>query len=93
MKKRFLAILLTLVLCMGLTAPALAAEPSFTDVSAGNWAYEAIEDMAARGVVKGVAPGKFDPSRKVACTDFSTMMTRLLFETMRLKRPHRALPR
>lgn len=79
MKKKLLSIALSLILCLGLAAPALAAAPSFTDVPAGHWAYEAIEDMAAREVVNGVSPGVFAPDSKVACADFSTMLARLLF--------------
>ena len=80
MKKKLLSILLTLALCLGLAVPALAAKPTFSDVSADHWAYEAIEDMAAREVVNGVTPGKFAPDDKVACADFSTMLVRLLFK-------------
>lgn len=80
MKKKLLSVLLTLALCLGLVIPALAAGPTFTDVSADHWAYEAIEDMAAREVVNGVTPGRFAPDDKVACADFSTMLVRLLFK-------------
>lgn len=79
MKKRLLSVALSLALCLGLTAPAMAAGNTFTDVTAGHWAHDAIEDMAAREVVKGVGGGKFAPDDKVACADFSTMMARLLF--------------
>lgn len=79
MKKRLLSAVLALALCLGLTVPALAAEPTFRDVASGHWAYDAIEDMAARKVVNGVAPGQFAPEDKVACADFSTMVARLLF--------------
>ena len=79
MKKRLLAILLTLALCAGMVPPALAAGNTFTDVSADHWAHDSIEDMAALGVVKGVGDGKFAPEDKVACADFSTMMARLFF--------------
>lgn len=79
MKKRLLSALLALALCLSLTVPAMAAGQTFTDVTSGHWAYEAIEDMAARRVVNGVGEGKFAPDDKVSCADFSTMVARLLF--------------
>lgn len=79
MKKRLLSIVLALALSLGLALPALAARPTFTDVAASHWAFEYIEDMAAQKVVNGVSPGVFAPDDKVACADFSTMLTRLLF--------------
>ncbi len=79
MKKRLLSVLLALTLCLGLTVPAMAAGPAFTDVTAGHWAYEAIEDMAGRKVVNGVGGGRFAPEDKVTCAEFSTMVARLLF--------------
>lgn len=79
MKKKLLSAVLALALCLSLTTPAIAAGQTFTDVTAGHWAYEYIEDMAARRVVNGVGGGKFAPDDKVSCADFSTMVARLLF--------------
>ena len=42
MKKRILSVILTLTLCMGLSAPALAAR-TFSDVPATYWAHDAIQ--------------------------------------------------
>lgn len=79
MKKRLLSLVLALALCLGLTVPAMAAGDTFIDVTAGHWAHDDIEAMAAQKVVNGVGGGKFDPDAKVACADFSTMVARLLF--------------
>lgn len=78
MKKR-LSFLLALALCLGLTVPALAAGPTFPDVSSSYWAYSAIEDMAARKVVNGIETGDFAPANQVKNSEFSTMVARLLF--------------
>lgn len=80
MKRKLLSVLLALVMCLGLTAPALAAGDTFTDVPAQHWAHDDIEAMAARKVVDGVGGGRFAPDDKVACADFSTMLVRLLFQ-------------
>lgn len=79
MKKRLLSFLLALVFSLGLAVPALAAAPTFTDVPAGFWAHEAIEDMAQRQVVNGVGGGKFSPYGKVTNAQFAAMTARLLF--------------
>ena len=78
MKKR-LSFVLAMVLCLSLAVPAMAAEPAFTDVPATHWAYDAVQEMAEQGVVKGVGDNKFSPGLKVGCSDFSTMMARLFF--------------
>jgi len=49
--------------------------PSFSDLE-GNWAQDEIRLMAARGIVKGLAPGKFEPNRKVTRAEFVTMLAR-----------------
>jgi len=41
------------------------AGPAFTDVSTGDWFYNAVEAAAGRGWMQGVAPGRFAPDRPV----------------------------
>ena len=65
MKNRILSAALALCLCLGLAVPALAAGPTFTDVPASHWAYDAIEDMSSRGVVAGFGNGRFGPGVNV----------------------------
>ncbi len=56
---------------------ARAAGPAFTDVPAGFWAAPAISAMAARGVLRGVGGGQFDPNGLLTRAQFATMLTRL----------------
>lgn len=77
--KKAASLLLTLVLCLALTVPAIAAGGTFTDVPASHWAYYDIEEMAARKVVEGLGDGRFNPDGKVAYADFSVMIARLFF--------------
>lgn len=64
MKNRILSAALALCLCLGLAVPALAAGPTFTDVPASHWAYDAIEDMSSRGVVAGFGNGQIWTGRQ-----------------------------
>lgn len=84
MEKKFIPLLLTLMLCIGLFTPASAADSPapkavFTDVPTSHWAYTDIASMAAQKVVNGIGNGMFAPEAPVKCAEFSTMVTRLLF--------------
>lgn len=60
MKKRILSVILTLTLCMGLSAPALAAR-TFTDVPSTYWAYDAIQYVVDEGLFSGTTGSTFTP--------------------------------
>ncbi len=67
--KKVPALALTLALCLGVAAPALAAEeqtpaaPSvFTDVAADRWSYDVIRYCHEQGLVKGTGEDRFDPT-------------------------------
>lgn len=87
MKNRILSVALALCLCLGLAVPAWAAGPTFTDVPESHWAYDAIEDMADRGVVAGVVDGKFGPNAFVTTAQFSVMLARLFYNDEMSKMP------
>lgn len=80
MRKQFLSCLLAILLCVNLITPAKAASaPTFSDVPRNHWAYEAIETMAAQGVIKGVGNGRFNPNGSVTRVQFAAMMARLFY--------------
>ena len=58
--KRLLSVALALTLCMGLSAPALAAR-TFTDVPADYWAYDAIQYVTDEGLFSGTSGFTFTP--------------------------------
>lgn len=60
MKKRILSVILTVALCAGLSAPALAAR-TFTDVPADYWAYNAIQYVVDEGLFSGTTGSTFTP--------------------------------
>lgn len=51
-------LLLAMTMAMGITASAYAANP-FSDVPAGRWAYDAVNKLAAEGVVDGYPDGTY----------------------------------
>ncbi|WP_036725085.1 S-layer homology domain-containing protein, partial [Paenibacillus forsythiae] len=51
---------------------------TFTDVPAGNWAYAAIAEMAAKQVVDGISLQEFAPERKVTRAEFAALLARAL---------------
>ena len=55
-------LLLAMTIAMGITASAYAANP-FSDVPAGHWAYDAVNKLAAEGVVDGYPGGTYGGDR------------------------------
>jgi hypothetical protein len=54
-------------------APFTAFAASFGDVGEGHWAYDAVERMAAAGVINGFPDGSFKPSDTVTYGEFIKM--------------------
>lgn len=79
MKQRFLYSLLAFTLCLVLTAPALAASPTFTDVPTSHWAYECIEKAATNNWVSGMGNSRFNPDGKVTGVEFSSMLVQAFY--------------
>ena len=52
------SLVLAMAMALGVTASAYAANP-FTDVPAGHWAYDAVNELAAAGVVEGYGDGSY----------------------------------
>ncbi len=52
------SLVLAMAMALGVTASAYAANP-FSDVPAGHWAYDAVNKLAAEGVVDGYPGGTF----------------------------------
>ncbi len=53
-------------------------DKTFTDLSSYTWAEEAIEALAARGVINGVSDHEFAPQANIQRADFVVLITRLL---------------
>lgn len=77
--RKTVSLLLAMVLCFGLASPALAADPTFSDVPAAYWGYEAIEAMAAKGVISGLGDGLYGPENQLTNVQFAVMLVRLFY--------------
>ena len=77
---RFLSLALVLVLGVLSCTPALAADKTeFSDVPATHWAYDAVQECAADGIVTGFADGTFRPDENVTGVQFIAMLTRTFY--------------
>lgn len=51
---------------------------TFNDVAAGHWAFEAIRQLAAKHIVKGITDSSFAPNQQVTRAEFAGMLIRAL---------------
>ncbi|WP_194843341.1 endo-1,4-beta-xylanase [Paenibacillus sp. B01] len=51
---------------------------SFSDLSSAAWAKEAIETLAARGLIQGTGAGAYSPSAPIRRADYVSLLLRLL---------------
>lgn len=51
---------------------------SFTDVSESHWAHDAVQELAAKQIVEGVAPNTFAPGKTITRAEFTTMLVHAL---------------
>jgi hypothetical protein len=72
--KKFLAIL-AVVAMVAFAAPAFAANP-FADVPAGHWAYDAVAQLAADGLISGYPDGAFKGARQATRYEVAAMVAR-----------------
>ena len=74
MKKTLILVLSTLLLC-GLAVPALAN--AFPDVPEHHWAYKAVEELYAAGLVIGYPDGSFGGQRALTRYEYAMIVSRL----------------
>jgi S-layer homology domain len=94
LSKRLVFILVAVVLVLGVggVGVAYAADAlPFTDIS-GNWAEQAIVNLAARGIVTGHADGTFGPNENVTRAQMATFLDRLNTEAMKPVAARRGCP-
>lgn len=72
--KKFSLILLSLLLLFGIMPMASAKSQSFWDVQKNHWAYDAIYEMADRGIISGYPDGSFRPNDPVTRAEFAKIM-------------------
>ena len=74
MKRKFISILLSMVILSGFAIPNVSAK-SFYDVDSSHWAYDQISEMVNRGVLSGYPDGYFRPDNNVTRAEFAKIMT------------------
>ena len=80
MKKRLLAILLTVCMVISMAPAAFAAGSVFTDVNADDWFAEEVEYVYDNGLMNGVGDNKFDPNGNVTRAMMWTTLARIAGE-------------
>jgi hypothetical protein len=71
--KKYVAVLAATAV-LGVTS-AFAAHP-FSDVTAQDWAYQAVERLAAEGVIEGYPDGTFKGQRNITRYEMAQMIAR-----------------
>ena len=77
MKKKLLAILLTVCMVLSMAPAALAAGSVFTDVKADDWFADEVKYVYDNGLMNGVGDNAFDPSGTVTRAMVWTTLARL----------------
>lgn len=73
-----IALVLTLVLVLSMSATSFAASNPFSDLPAGHWAYDSIVQLAAVGLVEGYPDGTFGGARTLTRYEASMIFARAL---------------
>lgn len=77
--KRIVSLILAVMLCAGLAAPAMAAGTSFTDVPSSHWAYAEIQSAVSDGITTGYSDGTFKPTASVTYAHFAAFLARAFY--------------
>ena len=77
MKKSFVSALPALLL-VGAASTAFAASNPFEDVPADHWAYDAISQLAADGVIEGYGDGTFRGNQEITRYEMAQMVARAM---------------
>ena len=89
MKKNFVAcdakrqkiVGLTAAILLGATGSAWAAANPFADVSADHWAYDAVTQLAADGVIEGYGDGTYRGDRNITRYEMAQMVAKAMART------------
>src|SRR5712691_4183415 len=72
-----LALLAGVAAALAFARPALAQGP-FADVPTDHWAYDAVNELASRGIVNGYPDGTFGGKRALTRYEFAVAIQRML---------------
>ncbi len=76
--KKTLVSALTTALVVGAASTTFAAANPFSDVPAGHWAYDAVSQLAADGVIEGYGDGTYRGDRTITRYEMAQMVAKAL---------------
>ncbi len=76
--KKAIAGITTAVLLMGTGSAAFAAANPFSDVPAGHWAYDAVAQLAADGVIEGYGDSTYRGDREITRYEMAQMVAKAM---------------
>jgi len=76
--KKTIVSALTTALVVGAASTTFAAANPFSDVPAGHWAYDAIAQLAADGVIEGYGDGTFRGDREITRYEMAQMIAKAM---------------
>ena len=79
--KKVIASALASALVVGFTGTGFAATNSFSDVPTDHWAYDAVSQLVADGVIEGYGDGTFRGQRNVTRYEVAQMIARAMAKT------------
>ena len=71
------SLVLAMAMALGVTASAYAANP-FSDVPAGHWAYDAVNKLAAEGVVDGYPDGTYGGDKLMTRNEMAQIVAKAM---------------
>lgn len=77
MKKRALALLMTLCMLFGMLPTAMAATEDFKDVKQGDWCYDYVDFVVDNGYFNGTTKTTFSPDNTMTRQQFVTVLARM----------------
>lgn len=77
--KRIVSLILAVMLCASLAAPAMAADKNFSDVPSSHWAYAEIQSAVSDGITTGYSDGTFKPTASVTYAHFAAFLARAFY--------------
>lgn len=80
MKKKFITAMTT-ALVVGAASTTFAAANPFSDVPAGHWAYDAVTQLAADGIVEGYGDGTYVGNKNITRYEMAQMVAKAMAKT------------
>ena len=78
MRKRSIAVILALLMVCGLVLPVAASLKPFADVPEHHWAYEAVLQLQAAGLIEGYPDGEYKGQRPMTRYEMAMVIARFL---------------